>query len=116
MYLFFDLLQNRVVVFEEKKIFVNFFFLFSTLKAFCHDVSFWASGEDNMKTVWVCLPVIPVPCYYGRLLLFSIFQCLAVCCAIFWEKISKSVCIYNLLCFHCIIEKHGYHCFMLFIF
>lgn len=58
-------------------------------------------------------------CYTGTMLLWqivslqyiSMFSCLL--CHI-WEKISKSVCIFNLICLkiYCIIEKHEYHCLM----
>lgn len=42
--------------------------------------------KQHVNCLGFCLPVIPVPCYYGRLFLLSIFQCLAVCCAIYGKK------------------------------
>lgn len=70
--------------FTSKKI---FFFLVSNVKGFMSwNLLLGLWWRQHVNCLGFCLPVIPVPCYYGRLFLFSIFQCLAVCCAIYGKK------------------------------
>lgn len=64
-----------------------FFFFFSNVKGFMSwNLLLGLWWRQHVNCLGFCLPVIPVPCYYGRLFLFSIFQCLAVCCAIYGKK------------------------------
>lgn len=63
------------------------FFFFSNVKGFMSwNLLLGLWWRQHVNCLGFCLPVIPVPCYYGRLFLFSIFQCLAVCCAIYGKK------------------------------
>lgn len=83
--------QNRVEDFQRKmKNLLQkniFLFLFSNVKGFMSwNLLLGLWWRQYVNCLGFCLPVIPVPCYYGRLFLFSIFQCLAVCCAIYGKK------------------------------
>lgn len=81
--------QSRRFSKEDEKFITlkKIFFMFSNVKGFMSwNLLLGLWWRQHVNCLGFCLPVIPVPCYYGRLFLFSIFQCLAVCCAIYGKK------------------------------
>lgn len=82
---------------DEKFTLKKNFFLFSNVKE-CHEICFWAFGETTCK-----LSGFLFACYTGTMLLWQIVSLQYISmfsrllCHI-GEKISKSVCIFNLIC------------------